>query len=113
MKDRYSTWCCLVIGLGYFSETFSKSLHPDKDTNTLNRYSPTVPNDLTGYTFEQISDNQENWQMKDEKIEKDLITNATLLRNIKKDNKFQSKLSPIGNYVFGSLLLVLCKLLHF
>ncbi len=132
MKARFAVWCCLILGLGYFSETFSKSFPSDKTKGTEllhlrtvnrstegTRYSTaitpvniitTVPIFLTGYTLGQIYDKKESRQTKDPQKDKDY---TNLMEHVQENDKFQSKLSPVGDYVFGSLLLGLCKIFCF
>ncbi len=121
MKAKFATlYCFTVLRLAsYFSETFSKSLRQNDssketggfDLRAVNRAfnmtkittfikTTPVPNDLTGYKFAKIT-----------QTEKDQFTNVTGVQPVKKDDKFHSKLSQSGDYVFGSLLLLSCKLL--
>ncbi len=127
MKAKFATWFCLIFGLGCLREAFTKSLHSinDKgsvafDLKTVNgirlRTSSTnvsrITTELhywTTNTQSQISDKKETGQVMEAQKGKERTTKVTLMRNFKEGNKFQSKLSTIGDCVFGSLVLVLCK----
>lgn len=129
MKAKLATWYILTLVLGCLSESFSKSININKPAsfdvttgmlgtsqslsviNTMLNKDKSVPKYLTRFAFDQVSDKKSSRRLK-EAPDKAHTTNATIIGNVKKEDEFQSKLSPIGDYVYGSLLLVTCKLFY-
>lgn len=69
----------------------------------LNKIKP-VSESVLNFTVYQIHDDQISW-----KNNSSCEDEETINPNVVKEDKFRSKLSPIGDYVFGSLLLFSCK----
>lgn len=131
MKAKFATLYLLTLVLGHFNKTLSKSTNINRynvttsfnvntgtwttsdnyfiTANTMLSKVTSLPKYLTRFTFVQVSGRKKSRRFREAQADKAHTSNVTAMRNVKKEDKFQSKLSPIGDYIFGSLLLISCK----
>lgn len=121
MRAKFATWYLVTLVIGYFCAALSKSINIHRDnftasadqtgeTGTSQSYYSTVramSSKVSSLPNYQITDKKRPWRLKAAKPDKALVTNKTTNENVK--DKFQSKLSTRGDYIFGSLILVACE----
>lgn len=121
MKVKFEIRCFLTFLLAVISESvnldennrtkplkvnqFLKNRYSEQyiTDDKLNKIKP-VSESVLNFTLYQIHDDQISWKDNSSCEEEETIN-----PNVVKGDKFRSKLSPIGDYIFGSLLLCSCK----